>query len=91
MKHETHIPGRPSTPEPRKLVTLAAKVSHPDIIKSGITTTQKGDWALLLTVKKNTAIPLKEIEKKSAGFPVIYQEDSGHILIARPAYPALGE
>ncbi len=91
MKHETHIPGRPSTPEPQKLVTIAAKVSHPAIVKSGITTTDKGDWALLLTVKKDTAVPLKEVEKKSAGFPVIYQEDSGRMLIARPAYPDLGE
>ena len=91
MKQDFHIPGRPTTPEPKKLVRLAASVSHPDVVNSGITTTTKGDWALLLTVRKNAAIPIKMLEKKASGFPVVYQEDSGRMLVARPAYPGLGE
>lgn len=91
MKNEIHIPGHPLTPEPSKLVTIAARVSHPDIVKSGITTTRKGDWALLVTVKKDTRVPIMDVERRSAGFPVIYQEDSGRMLAARPAYPSLGE
>ena len=91
MKHKIHLPGRPTKPEPAKLVKIADTLSHPDVVKTGITTTAKGDWALLVTIKSDTGTPIKEIEKQSAGFPVIYQEDSGRNMIARPAYPGLGE
>jgi hypothetical protein len=91
MKYKTHIPGRAFTPEPKKLVSIAGKISHPNIVKSGITTTSKGDWALLVTVRRDTPVPIKEVEKKCGAFPIIYQEDSGRMLVARPAYPQLGE
>lgn len=91
MSLSFHIPGRPKSPEPARLVNIAASLRHPKVIRTGITTTKAGEWALLLVVKPHTQVPIKEVEKKCAAFPVIYQEDSGHIPVARPAYPALGE
>lgn len=91
MRLPFHIPGRPKSPEPPGLARIAASLHHPGVIRSGVTTTKKGDWALLVVVQKNTTIPIQEIEKKRQNFPVIYQEDSGRLPVARPAYPALGE
>lgn len=68
MKQPFHIPGRPTKPEPAKLVDIAASVTHPDIVSGGITTTKRGDWALLVTVQKDTAVPIKEIEKNLQDF-----------------------
>lgn len=86
-----HIPGRPKSTEPVKLVSIASSLRHPAVIRSGVTTTEAGDWALLVVVKRGTPVPIKEIEHQYPDFPIIYQEDSGRIPIARPAYPALGE
>ncbi len=91
MRQKFHIPGRPKTPEPAQLAGIVAAVRHPAVIRSGVTTTEKGDWALLVVVKKKTPVPIKEIENLCTDFPIIYQEDSGRMMIARPAYPALGE
>lgn len=91
MKPKVHIPGRPSTPEPQNLAEVAANLKHRDVLNSGITTTQKGDWALLVTVKKNASLPIAAVEKGAEGFPVIYEHESGRIPVARPAYPAKGE
>ena len=91
MSEYFHIPGRPRTPKPSSLPNIAASIQHPDIVRTGITTTKEGDWAILVVVKNGTHIPIKEIEAESQQFPVIYQEDTGSLPIARPAYPLLGE
>jgi hypothetical protein len=91
MQNNRHIPGRPTTPQPPQLNAIADSLRHPAIVKSGITTTHEGQWALLVVVKSGTPLPIEEVEAKCAGFPVIYKEDQGRIPIARPAYPGLGE
>ena len=91
MSNNFHIPGRPRTPKPSILSEIIASLQHPDVLRTGITTNKEGDWAILVVVKKDSPIPIKEIEVKSMQFPVIYQEDSGSMPIARPAYPLLGE
>lgn len=91
MSETFHIPGIPKSPEPSNLVKIASSIHHPDIAKVGLTTTEKGDWALLVGVKPGVKIPLKDIEEKCSDFPIIYQEDNGRLPIARPAYPEFGE
>ena len=93
MKQSVHIPGRPKTEQPPNLGDIAASVHlhHPAVIRSGVTTTKEGDWAILAVVEKNTPVPIHEVETECLGFPVIYQEDSGRMPVARPAYPGLGE
>ncbi|MFD1144394.1 hypothetical protein ACFQ4C_24925 [Larkinella insperata] len=93
MDQIVHIPGRPKTEQPPNLGDLAASVHlhHPQVIRSGVTTTQEGEWAILAVVEKNTPVPIRTIERECLGFPVIYQEDSGRVPVARPAYPGSGE
>ena len=91
METSFHTPGPPTTPEPIELVDLAGSINHPDVVRTGLTTTSNGDWALLIAVKNGTNTPIKEVEEKSSDYPVIYQEDYGSMSIARPAYPALGK
>jgi hypothetical protein len=91
MNKNIHIPGLPKTPEPSDLSDIAASIEHPDVNKAGITTTKNGDWALLLFTKKGTNVPIRDIEEKVQSYPIIYQEDSDELPVARPAYPGLGE
>ncbi len=91
MVSKYHIPGRPKTPEPAKLVNLAAELTHPYVNRFGLTTTQEGKWALLVIIKKGTKTPIKEIEDKCKEFPINYQDEAGRIPLARPAYPSMGE
>ncbi|MBD0284826.1 MAG: hypothetical protein ICV79_05295 [Flavisolibacter sp.] len=42
MNQSLPIPGHPKTPEPAKLVSIAAAVQHTAIVRTGVTTTQKG-------------------------------------------------
>ena len=90
MSKSYHIPGRPTTPEPPELVRLALSLHHKDVVSTGLTTTAEGRWALLVTVKPDTPVPINEIEKLSH-YPVIYQGGAGRLPVARPAYPSLGE
>jgi|KBSMisStaDraftv2_1062788.scaffolds.fasta_scaffold1932649_1 hypothetical protein len=91
MSLNYHNPGRPKKPVPKKLEELAATLYHPEVVRTGLTTTENGDWALLVVVKAGSSIPIPEIEKKSSGFPVIYEENKGNMPVARPAYPLAGE
>lgn len=91
MKKDHHIPGLPKTPQPEGLAELAGSLQHPAIVRTGVTTTGSGRWAVLVVVKKNTTLPLHAIEQICTGYPVIYQEDSGRMPVARPAYPQKGE
>lgn len=91
MKHKHHTPGRPTTPEPPKLATVAAGIKHPDVVNSGVTTTPTGNWALLVTVRQNAPLPVAGLGKKLDGFPIVYRQESSRQMVARPAYPALGE
>lgn len=83
-------PARPESAAPVKLKKLAGTLRHPSVLRTGLTTTEKGAWALLVEVKMGASYPIKEIEE-ACEFPIIYQEDSGHLPIARPAYPMQGE
>lgn len=91
-RSEPHIPGRALTPEPPvKLCEIADSLSHPDITKVGLTTTNDGQWALQVFVKPGTPTPLDGIEGMVGGFSVFYKTDPDDYPIARPAYPALGD
>lgn len=91
MKPKQHIPGRPSSPQPPQLAAIADAISHPAVMRSGITTTTTGEWALLVVVKDGTSYPIPAIQALCGNFPVIYQEVEGRMPIARPAYPGKGE
>ena len=85
-------PGLPKNPEPPgALVAVADSLSHPDVTRVGLTTTPDGDWALLVRFRPGAPVPIEEIEAICGPHPVVYQEDSGRLPVARPAYPALGE
>jgi hypothetical protein len=89
---DTHIPGRPVSPEPpSKLVEITKTVSDAAVTRVGLTTTTDGRWALMVRVKPGTPIPVKAVEEASSDYPVIYQEEPEEPPVARPAYPARGE
>lgn len=87
MSLSIHIPGRPKTAEPYQLVELARRIHNPNVLRSGVTTTEDGNWALLLIVKPYTKTPIQEIEQNSLGFPTIYLDDNNRQVWAKPAYP----
>lgn len=88
----THIPGRPATPEPPGgLSELAETFRHPGVTRVGLTTTAKGEWALLVGVPRGAAVPIDGVERAAHGYPVVYDHDADELPVARPAYPERGE
>jgi hypothetical protein len=49
---------------------VAATVSHPSVIRCGVTCTENGQWALYLGVADGVKLPIMEIE--NLGFPTVY-------------------
>ena len=91
-RHEIHRPGRPKSAEPPDdLAATAASLAHPDITRSGLTTTADGEWALMVRVKPGTPTPIQAIEEASGSHPVVYDDEPGEYPVARPAYPDRGE
>ena len=92
MFSSPYIPAPPLSPEPPPaLVQVAKSLKDYQQYQVGLTTTAEGEWALLVRVKLGIPIPLPEVESLRGNFPVIYEQDSGTIPEARPAYPQLGE
>ena len=86
------MPASPKTPSPPEdLVRLSASLKHPAVTQAGITTTEDGEWALLVKVRPGTTTPLDEVEQTSMGYPVIYAAAPASLPVARPAYPKQGE
>ncbi|MGH9720002.1 MAG: hypothetical protein ACRD8O_07300 [Bryobacteraceae bacterium] len=81
----------PDGPPPEDLKRLVRRLRHPAVAQAGLTSTDRGEWALLLTVKPGTPTPVPEIETIRGRYPVVYEEESGRMPVARPAYPAEGE
>lgn len=83
-----HRPGSPATDEPpERLLALAEQVSDPLVTECGITTTRDGDWALYVTVPADATVPIASVERRAAGFPVIYEAAIGEPVLAAPARP----
>lgn len=75
-------------PAPDALIKISEKaLGHPEITKAGITKTEKGQYALLATVRKRVSTPVDEIEEMAKGFPVIYREEEDVLPVAWPARP----
>jgi hypothetical protein len=86
------IPGRPRSPTPPgSLVEEIRRISHPDVVSAGLTTTADGEWAALVRVSRKAQTPIPEVERFLAGFPVVYERAPEFPPIARPAYPDRGE
>ncbi len=91
-KRNTHVPGRPASPEPpSKLVELTNSLRNPAVTKVGLTTTADGSWALMVCVRPGTHTPVKAVEEVCPDYPIVYQEEPDELPVARPAYPARGE
>ena len=89
---KTHKPGLPESDEPpRKLTKIADSLNHPDVSRVGLTTTTDGRWALMVRVKPETQVPIREVEDACSGYPVVYQDEPDELPVARPAYPKSGE
>lgn len=85
----THLPGLPATDAPpERLVALADGVTDPLVTQCGITTTSDGHWALYVTVPANATVPIASVERRAAGFPVVYEAELGEPVMAGPARPA---
>jgi len=77
---------------PGSLRTLSESISHPALKQVGETKTSDGRWALLATVRRGTPpSDLEQIEKMAGEFPVVFEEESDRLPVARPAYPKQGE
>ena len=77
---------------PELLRHLSENISHPALTQVGETKTRDGQWALLATVRRGTPRSvLEQIEKMAGDFPVIFEEESDRLPVARPAYPEQGE
>jgi hypothetical protein len=84
-------PGRPrSATPPDGLIALVDTFKHANVAQVGLTTTEQGEWALLLRVPKGTPTPLEGVTAK-VRFPIVYEEVSDEPAKARPAYPRRGE
>jgi hypothetical protein len=66
---------------------MVQELRHPEVVNVGLTTTNEGNWAMMVRVRPGTRIPIPEIGFRRRGFPVVYQEMSGNLPVARPAYP----
>jgi hypothetical protein len=77
-----------STRPPAKLEAFKKGFRHPDVVRTGLTTNDAGEWALLLRVRGGAAVPLAGVR---VPFPVVYESDDRGLPVARPAYPAAGE
>jgi hypothetical protein len=78
----------PATPEPpARLIEVADAVRDPLVAQSGVTTTADGRWALYVTVRPNVAVPIPDVERQAAGYPVVYEAAPDEPPIAGPAYP----
>ncbi len=64
---------------------------HPAVSKAGLTTTDDGDWALKLWLRRGISAPPEELVRQLEGFPVVYDEEPAVPPVARPAYPRRGE
>jgi hypothetical protein len=77
---------------PDLLRDLSENISHPALKQVGETKTKDGRWALLATVRQGTPrSDLEKIEEMAGEFPVIFEEESDRLPVARPAYPDQGE
>jgi len=86
-----HHPAPPRNPDPPEIIRhLSETLEHPSVQGVGLTTTSKGEWALLVNVKRGAPIPIPEIEQQAHGYPVIYVQ-THDLPVARPAYPNRGE
>jgi hypothetical protein len=86
-----HDPAPPKTPQPpAEIRRLSQQLRHPDVANVGLTTTSKGEWALLVRVKGAVTGPIPEVERQAKGHPVIYAP-AGPMPVARPAFPGRGE
>ena len=74
-------------PVPDSLLRISEKaMNHPAVVKTGVTKTEAGEYALLATVRKGTSTPISEIADLAVGFPVVYKEEEGQP-VAWPARP----
>jgi hypothetical protein len=76
---------------PERLLEACVHVRHPDVTEIGVTRTPDGRWALCVQVRQGTLTPLREVEAMAGDFPVLYEEESEVMPIARPAFPGRGE
>ena len=84
-----HVPGSPATEAPpERLVALADKVTDPLVTQCGITTTTDGHWALYVTVPADASVPIASVERRAAGFPVVYEAELDTPVRAGPARPS---
>jgi hypothetical protein len=83
-----HHPGTPALPEPPlRLLELADNLRDSLVIRSGVTTTEDGRWALYVTVPPETEVPIPSVEQQAEGFPVVYEAEPKEPPVARPATP----
>jgi hypothetical protein len=66
-------------------------LNHPDVVSAGLTTTEAGEWAAIVWVRRGTQTPIEEIGHRFTGFPVIYDTAADEPEVARPAFPDRGE
>jgi hypothetical protein len=85
----THRPGTPSDAEPpERLLELAESLRDPLVVRSGVTTTTGGQWALYVTVPSDATVPIHSVETQAGGFPVVYEAEPKEPPHAGPAFPA---
>lgn len=84
---KVHIPSTPKldTP-PKKLLTLIDRYQpQPPVIRWGLTATNDGRWALLVTVPADTEVPLAAVETSGEGFPVVYEAEPNEPIFPQSA------
>jgi hypothetical protein len=77
---------------PAELGRAKAKaMRHPAVAKAGLTTTDHGDWALKLWLRRGVPAPPDDLVAQLRGLPVLFEEEPATLPVARPAYPGQGE
>lgn len=87
-----HRPGLPRQATPPVELEQAVAAPAPEgVVQLGLTTTTDGEWALLARIATSARAPLADVERLARGHPVVYQNASDVLPVARPAYPGIGE
>lgn len=76
---------------PDSLLEILHGLSHPSVVRRGLTKTPAGSWALRVWLRKDVEAPLPDLEESVRPFPVVYDREPDSPQMARPAYPDLGE
>jgi hypothetical protein len=81
----------PLPPELIRANQALKEIAHPDILRSELATVSGGHWALRVYLRPGAEKPLDLISNLVGNHKVLFEDGSGQMMSARPAFPSKGE